>query len=86
MRRRIGNLARKVSELVVDAWRVEHRDGSVEFASTAEGALAAVMAFHDRARRKVERKNPTAAVMWITTLEWHNVPVGFEPPAFEVKS
>lgn len=75
-----------VKELVVDACRVEHRDGFVEFTSTAAEALASVMAHHDRSRMKVERKNPDARVMWVTTVEWCGFPVGFEPPAFEVKS
>jgi hypothetical protein len=75
-----------VKELVVDACRVEHRDGFVEFTSTPKEALAKVLAHHDKSRRKVERKNPEARVMWVTTVEWCNFPVGFEPPAFEVKS
>lgn len=75
-----------VKELVLDACRVEHRDGFVEFTSTPDEALAKVMAHHDRSRMKVERKNPDARVMWVTTVEWCGFPVGFEPPTFEVKS
>ncbi len=73
-----------VREIVVDACRVEHRDGFVEFAP--KEALAKVMAHHDKSRIKVERKNPEARVMWVTTVEWCNFPIGFEPPTFEVKS
>lgn len=75
-----------VREVVIDACRVEHRDGSVEFTSTPEEALAKVRAHHERSRMKVERKNPKAQVMWITTVQWRNFPIGFEPPTFEVKS
>ena len=73
-------------ERVIDAFRVQHRDGSVEFATTAQEALAKIIAFDDRARRKVERKNPTAQRIWITTIEWRDCGPGFEPPAMEVKS
>lgn len=63
------------------SWRIEHRDGSVEFASTPADALAMVAAVDERARRKAERKDPNAATVWVTTVEWHGVPDGFKAPA-----
>ena len=73
-------------ERVIDAFRVEHRDGSVEFASSPEEALAKIAALDDRARRRAERRDPGAQVLWITTIVWNNCGPGFEPPAMEVKS
>lgn len=73
-------------ERVIDVFRVQHRDGSVEFANTASDALAKIVAFDDRARRKAERKNPAVECIWITTIEWHDCGPGFEPPAMEIKS
>jgi hypothetical protein len=75
-----------VKELVCDAFRIEHRDGSVEFASTPQEALLKVTALDERARRKVERKDPNAQVMWVTTIEWHNCPVGFEAPSMQAQT
>lgn len=72
-------------ELVVDAFRVEHRDGSVEFVMTPHDALTKIRAHHERSRRAAERKDPQAKVMWITTIEWH-VPDGVEVPTLEVRS
>ena len=40
-----------VQERVIDAFRVEHRDGSVEFASTSQEAMHQIVTRDNRARR-----------------------------------
>lgn len=73
------------SELVVDAFRIEHRDGSVEFAPTPQEAFNRISAHARRSARAVERKDPKAQVMWITTIDWY-VPPGTEIPTCEVRT
>ena len=68
-----------------DIFRVEHRDGAVEFASSPEEAMKLVKAHLDRSRRRAQRIDSGAEIAWITTIEWH-VPPGTSIPGAMVKA
>ena len=73
-------------ERVLDACRVEHRDGFVEFAGTPTEALDLIKKHLDRSRRAVEKKDAKAEVAWVTSITWSGFAPDWDIPGFEVKA